>query len=63
MLTIMCKLIEHLNTQICFFYLQGWAYNGYNTTNVVDFLKSQSDTLTSPNIALDLRIIDSFKYM
>ena len=39
-----------------------WEYMGYNASHVVEFLQAQSDTLTSPNIALDLRIINSYQY-
>ena len=36
---------------------------GYNSTNVKEFLQAQSDTLTHPNIALDLRVINAYQYM
>ena len=42
---------------------QMWEYFGYNASDIVPFLQAQSETLYSPNIALDLRIVNSHEYM
>ena len=43
--------------------MQMWEYFGYNSSDIVPFLQAQSETLSLPNIALDLRILNSNEYM
>jgi len=43
--------------------LQRWVQGGFDAGDVRGFLRAQSLTLESRNIALDLRIINGYKYM